>query len=190
MERRWKFQQNGESFNHACCKFYLIGCWWGVVPTTRFSVFVTLGCNNRAESFYVLQTRRDFTEDSRESWLILWRILVVVGFMFQVAFHPLAQPSGCTLVRFQIKRCHQHLQCFKIDCLKERKDAVAFGCEYDSMPKKNSPAISYPMALIMWWYSFSYKCVTLTWLGWPFGVLCVCRRGGGGHLLVATYMPQ
>ena len=50
-------------------------------------------------SFCVLQTCRDFTEESRESGVILRRILVVSGVIFKVAALPLEEPDDCVLFR-------------------------------------------------------------------------------------------
>ena len=75
--------------------------WLEAVPTATFPVYVTFCRNNRTESFCILQTRSDFTEDSHESIVILWHVLVESGVMLKVAVYPLAEPYGCALVRLQ-----------------------------------------------------------------------------------------
>ena len=73
----WRgFRRNGDSVGCACCKDYLLGCWWEAVPTARFPVCFALCRNDRAVGFCVLWTRCDFTEDSCGSEVILWCGLV------------------------------------------------------------------------------------------------------------------
>ena len=53
------------------CDYYPLGCQREAVPTVRFHVCFALICDDRVESFSVLQARHDFTKDSRETGVIL-----------------------------------------------------------------------------------------------------------------------
>ena len=94
VDGRRGFRWNNGSFGRACCKDYLLACWWEDFSTVLFSVCVAMYYNGRTEGFYVLQMRRNFTEDSSESGVILWCGLLD-GLLAQVVSLTLLEPSCC-----------------------------------------------------------------------------------------------
>ena len=52
---------------------------------------------DRTEKSFVLQTRRDFNEDSCDTRGILWGVLVVDGSLFYISVYPLVEPATCML---------------------------------------------------------------------------------------------
>ena len=57
-----------------------------------------------------MQPRIYFTEESRESGVILWCGLVVGILTFQVAVRPLAEPACRALFRLQQEQCRLNLR--------------------------------------------------------------------------------
>ena len=68
-------------------------------PNRAFPCPLALCRDDRAEGFLVLQTRCDFTENPRESGVILWCGLVAEILTFQVSVRPLVEPACCALLR-------------------------------------------------------------------------------------------
>ena len=98
----WRgFRRNGDSVGCACCKDYLLGCWWEAVSTARIPVHFAFCCDGRVEGFYILQTCCYFNEDSRESGVILWCGRVGGCLMFQVDVRPLVEQDCIALVESQ-----------------------------------------------------------------------------------------
>ena len=81
-----------------------MGCWREAVPTAHLPVRFALCRDGRAESLCVLQLRGYFTEDFRESGVILGSGLGLGLLKFQFAVHPLVEPARCALVRLQLQQ--------------------------------------------------------------------------------------
>ena len=82
MKISWRGQQNDEYVNCDCCEDYLMVCWCEMAPTVHLPVCVELICNNRTESCRILQMRRNFTEDSRETRVIMQHVILVERVLF------------------------------------------------------------------------------------------------------------
>ena len=101
-------------------------------PQSRVSLYKScFAANTGQRTFCILQMSCAFTEDSHESRVILWGVLVESCVLFQIAFRPLLEPAGHALVFSQRERCRQNLQYFESDRLKEREDVVAVVCKYN-----------------------------------------------------------
>ena len=70
-----------------------MGCWREAFPTVHLRIRFTMCRDNRAEDLCVMQTHGYFTEDSRESRVILWCGLVGGFLEFQVAVRPMAEQA-------------------------------------------------------------------------------------------------
>ena len=130
MDRRKGCRRNGESVGHACYNDYPLGFWKEAVPTARLPIHFMLCHNNRVEDLCVMQPRIYFTEEYRESGVILWCGLVVGILTFQVAVRPLVEPACHAISHLQQEQCRLNLRCFECYCMKKRKDIVVIGYNF------------------------------------------------------------
>ena len=80
--------------------------------------------------FYVLKLRRDVFQESGESVMILWRSNERGGEEGKMLRQLSVVPGPCALVHEQQEKGSHNRQDLHRDCLEEREDVVAIGCNF------------------------------------------------------------